>query len=264
MNTNSITNIKKIGIALVALALIVSCNKDEMTVVLNTDFPESVVSYNFPLGTTNIQGQTPISINTNDTEKMNTIDPVIHYNSLTLSSVENTKENLKVSLSTTDKVNNYITIKGLKYELQQFHFHRHSEHNVNSEYGTMEIHFVNKSTTGAYAVLGVLIKSGSANDALQTLINSSPTTTGINATTDTFYLSSILPSDTGKYYSYSGSLTTPNVDSTPNQGPVTWIVFKNNIEMNTAQLNSYASKYNEENFRALQPLNSRKVYENVR
>ena len=192
------------------------------------------------------------------------MDPVIHYNSLILSNVENTKENLKINLSASDKANNYITIKGLKYELQQFHFHRHSEHNLNGKYDTMEIHFVNKSSTNSYAVLGVLIKTRTFNDALQTLINKSPTVPGINTTTDSFYLNSILPSDTGKYYSYSGSLTTPNLDSTPNQGPVTWIVFKNNIDMSADQLNNYAGKYSEENVRVSQPLNGRKVYENVR
>lgn len=258
------TYIKQISIALIVTAMFVSCNKDESNENSNTEFPEGIVSYNYPLGTTNIQGQSPININTGTTEKMNTTDPVIHYNAIILSSVENTSENLKVSLSTTDKANNYITIKGMKYELQQFHFHRHSEHNVNGEYGTMELHFVNKSATGAYAVLGVIIKSGSVNSALQTLIDGSPTTTGINAMTDTFYLNSIMPSDTGKYYSYSGSLTTPNLDSTPNQGPVTWIVFKNNIQMTGDQLEDYADIYEEENFRAIQPLNSRTIYENIR
>ncbi|MDR7212055.1 carbonic anhydrase family protein [Flavobacterium piscis] len=257
-------SIKKIGIALIVTVMFISCNKEESNENLNSEFPEGIVSYNFPLGTTNIQGQSPISINTSDTEKMNTTDPVIHYNAITLNSVENTNENLRVNLSTTDKANNYIMIKGLKYELQQFHFHRHSEHNVNGEYGTMELHFVNKSETGAYAVLGVVIKSGSVSSAMKTLIDASPATTGINTMTDIFYLNSILPSDTGKYYSYNGSLTTPNLDSTPNQGPVTWIVFKNNIEMTDDQLESYATKYEEENFREIQPINNRTVYENIR
>lgn len=261
------TNFKKISLLLLTSILLFSCNDDDSnSTIINetTDFPESIISYNFPLGTTNIEGQSPISINTSATEKMNTVDPVIHYNAITLSSVEHTDDNLKVNLSTTDKANNYITIKGYKYELQQFHFHRHSEHDVNGEYETMEIHFVNKSDSGAYAVLGVLVKTGSVNDALQTLFDASPTTIGTNTLTDTFYLNSILPSDTGKYYSYSGSLTTPNLDFTPNQGPLTWIVFKNEIELTVPQLNDYATKYTEENFRVIQPLNNRKVYENIR
>ncbi len=243
--------------------LLQSCSKNDKE-LLQTDFPEGIISYNYPLGTTNIQGQTPISIATSATVKINTQDPIINYNSIVLSSVEHTDENLKVNLSTEDKANNYITIKGLKYELQQFHFHRHSEHNVNGEYGTMEIHFVNKSSTGAYAVLGILVKMGAVNNGLQTLISASPSTVGIDSLPIDFNLKSIMPTDLGKYYSYSGSLTTPNLDSTPNQGPLTWVVFKNPVEMASSQLTNYSLKYVDENFREIQPLNGRTIYENIR
>lgn len=247
-----------------ALIFLVSCSKNSEIVTAPSDYPEGIISYNFPLGTSNIQGQTPISINTSATEKISTADPVINYGSTTLSIVENTIENLKVSLSTADKSNNYITIKGLRYELQQFHFHRRSEHNVNGEYGAMEIHFVNKSSTGAYAVLGVIVKKGVANSSLQTLFDASPAKVGTNTLTNSFNLKSLFPAETGKYYSYSGSLTTPNLDLIPNQGPLTWVVFKNQIEMTAAQVDNYTTKYEEENYRVIQPLNNRKVYENIR
>jgi carbonic anhydrase len=249
------------------LATFFSCSKnenEESTIVQYSEYPESIISYNFPLGTSNIQGQSPININTASTQKISTADPIIHYNAITLSSIENTQINLKVNLSVTDKANNYITIKGYKYELQEFHFHRRSEHNVNGEYGTMEIHFVNKSATGAYAVLGVIVKNGTINNALETLINASPASPGVNALTDTFYLNSILPLDTSKYYTYSGSLTAPNLDLTPNQGPLTWVVFKNQIQATNTQLNNYATKYNKENSRVIQPLQNRKIYENIK
>ena len=180
-----------------------------------------------------------------------------------MSSVQNTTENLKINLSAQDKVLNYITIKGYRYELQQFHFHHHSEHNVNGEYSAMEIHFVHKSASGAYAVLGVLVEEGETiNSSLETLITESPDTNGINNVSEIFNLNTLLPLQTKKYYTYSGSLTTPNMDSTPNQGPLTWIVFKNNISMTATQLEDYKLKYEEENFREIQPLNNRKVYEN--
>ncbi|EKT3963017.1 carbonic anhydrase family protein [Flavobacterium psychrophilum] len=248
------------------LVIFSSCSKNEddhQIVMQNLEFPEGIVSYNFPLGTSNILGQTPISINTASTLKINSIDPVISYNTITLNSVQNTRENLTINLSDTEKENNYITIKGYKYNLQQFHFHRRSEHNINGEFGVMEIHFVNKSATGAYAVLGVMVKNGNTNTALETLITASPATTGVNnSLTDTFRLNSILPLNTNKYYTYSGSLTTPNLDLTPNRGPLTWVVFKNQIEMANTQLVNYSTKYPEENARIIQPLNDRKVYEN--
>lgn len=250
-------------IVLSALVILQSCTKNDEELVQN-DFPEGIISYNYPLGTTNIQGQTPISINTSTTVKTNTQDPIINYNNVVLSSVEHTNENLKVNLSEADKANNYITIKGLKYELQQFHFHRHSEHNINGEYGTMEIHFVNKSSTGAYAVLGVMIKNGTTNSGLETLFNASPSTVSIGTSSTNFNLKSIMPSDLGKYYSYSGSLTTPNLNATPNQGPLTWVVFKNPVQMASNQLTNYSKKYIEENFREIQPLGGRTIYENIK
>ena len=127
----------------------------------------------------------------------------------------------------------------------------------------MEIHFVHKSSTGAYAVLGVLEKEGQTiNSSLETLITDSPTSIGINTFNTTFDLNTMLPLQTNKYFTYSGSLTTPNMDTTPNQGPLTSIVFKNNITLTVAQLDANKLKYVEENFPLIQPLNNRKVYEN--
>lgn len=251
--------LKKISLLVLFVLTLVSCNKDNIVV----DFPEEIISYNYELGTSNIQGQTPINIETATTEKINTNDLVIHYSSIILSSVQNTVENLKINLSDQDKALNYITIKGFRYELQQFHFHHHSEHTVNGEYSEMEIHFVHKSSTGAYAVIGVLVKEGQTiNSSLQTLIEDSPSASGISSFNAIFNLNTLLPLQTNKYFTYSGSLTTPNMDSTPNQGPLTWIVFKNNISLTAAQVEEYKLKYEEDNFRVIQPLNNRKVFEN--
>jgi carbonic anhydrase len=270
--------LKNLSLFVLSSLLFVSCDKSDVDTTtkassqknstaketLSTDFPENIISYNIPLTSdlNFIQGQTPISINTSKTTAIRTTDPVIHYSSIILSSVQHTEENLKINLSDNEKTENYITIHGYKYNLQQFHFHYHSEHNINGEYGIMEIHFVNKSDSGAYAVLGVLVKVGKANKSLETLIIDSPSEIGTEEFTDSFDLKSILPENTKSYYSYSGSLTTPNLDTTPNQGPLTWIVFKENKQMTTKQLDAYKEKYEEENFRVIQPLNGRKVYEN--
>lgn len=251
---------KKISLLALFIVTLTSCSNESKNLL--EDFPMDIISFDYPLGTDNVQGQTPINIITSSTAKMSTIDPVIHYNSVVLSDVEHTEENLKINLSAAEKADNYITIRGYKYELQQFHFHYHSEHSVNGTFGEMEIHFVNKSSTGAYAVLGVIVKDGALNSSLQTLIDDSPAEIGSSSYQDSFNLSSIMPAETNKYYSYSGSLTTPNLDFTPNQGPLTWFVFKNNISMTNEQLNAYKAKYAEPNFRVIQPLNNRVVYEN--
>jgi len=257
-------NFKKLSLIIFLSFALFSCANDDNSTTddIAIEFPEEIISYDFPLGPANLMGQTPISVNTTATERINTTDPVIHYSSIILNSVQNTSENLKINLSDAEKTNNYITIKGYKYELQQFHFHRHSEHNVNGEYAAMEIHFVHKSETGAYAVLGVMVKNGQVNGSLQTLIDASPSSAGTNSLTTSIDLNSVLPADVSRYYTYSGSLTTPNVDNTPNEGPVTWVLFKNNITFTASQLNNYAEKYEEQNFRVIQPLNSRTVYEN--
>lgn len=258
------TKLKKISLILLSSLSLVSCTTTESHNDTNatTDFPENIISYEFPLGTTNLLGQTPIDVNTFATTKINTTDPVIHYSSILLSSVENTTENLKINLSAAESTENYITIKGYKYELQQFHFHRHSEHKINGEYSTMEIHFVHKSSTGAYAVLGILVKNGEVNPSLQVLFNASPSHKGINSVPNYLNLSTLLPKDISSYYTYSGSLTTPNLDLTPNQGPLTWVLFKNTISLSPSQLEDYSLKYTDENFRVIQPLNNRTVYEN--
>lgn len=258
------TQLKKISLLLLTSLSLVSCTTAESYNDNNetTDFPENIISYDFPLGTTNLLGQTPIDVNTFTTKKINTTDPVIHYGSILLNSVENTSENLKINLSAAESTENYITIKGYKYELQQFHFHRHSEHKINGEYSTMEIHFVNKSSTGAYAVLGILVKNGKISPSLQVLFNASPAQKGINSIPNHLNLTTLLPKDVSSYYTYSGSLTTPNLDFTPNQGPLTWVLFKNTISLTPSQLEDYSLKYNEENFRVIQPLNNRIVYEN--
>ncbi|MEO0037743.1 MAG: hypothetical protein RIQ59_954 [Bacteroidota bacterium] len=251
--------LKKISLLVLFTLTLASCNSDKVIV----DFPEEIISYNYALGTTNIQGQTPINLENLTTEKISTNDLAIHYSSIILSNVQNTVENLKINLSNQDKALNYITIKGLKYELQQFHFHHHSEHTIDGEYSEMEIHFVHKSSTGAYAVLGVLVNEGETiNSSLETLITDSPNTSGINTFNTIFDLKTMLPLQTYKYFTYSGSLTTPNMDTTPNQGPLTWIVFKNKISLTATQLEEYKLKYEEQNFRVIQPLNNRKVYEN--
>ncbi|WP_428232672.1 carbonic anhydrase family protein [Flavobacterium sp.] len=256
---------KRYCLTVLIIFMLASCDHEENideNIPSGNGFPENITSYNFPLNTINLRGQSPINITTYSTTKINATDPVIHYNSIVLNSIENTSEDLKINLLSPDRENNYILIKGKKYKLQQFHFHHHSEHKIDDQYNEMEIHFVNISDTGAYAVLGVFVEKGKINDYLQSLIAYSPATKGVNSFTDMFDLSSLLPLNRINYYAYSGSLTTPNRDFIPNQGPVTWILFKDKIMASDSQLKEYSSIYHEENFRIVQPLNNRVIYEN--
>ena len=73
----------------------------------------------------------------------------------------------------------------------------------------------------------------------------------------------MLTKTSAEYYSYSGSLTTPNLDNTPNPDGLTWIVFKSPIHISEAQLHAYAEIYEELNVRLLQPVGDRTIWERV-
>ena len=81
---------------------------------------------------------------------------------------------------------------------------------------------------------------------------------------ETLDLATLLPSDQSKYYSYLGSLTTPNYaehSDIPNAGPITWILLKNKQKISRTNLDTYRNKYTENNVRTIRPLLCRRVYE---
>jgi carbonic anhydrase len=225
--------------------------------LIDSELPQSV-----------IDAQTPIDIRTNNTIKFFSSTPDVHYGTITLNNVLNNEgENLKISLSSADMAKNYVIISGKKYTLNQFHFHYGSEHTINGDHKAMEIHFVNIAADNSYAVLGVLVQFGNYNKALQTLFNASPhVSDGVSSSSARFNLDQLFPENTSLYYTYSGSLTTPNYgvnSSIPNGGPVTWIVYKNADRLSQGQLHFYQEIYEEPNVRSTQPLNGRIVYEHL-
>jgi carbonic anhydrase len=258
-------------LAFVQLFSFTSCSKDDDVVHELSAYPSSIISTpiitsNFPAAVA--ESQTPINIEPSKAIGFHSTDPIIHYGAVTLNSVANNAgENLKVNISGADNANNYITIGGKKYNLVNFHFHYSSEHTVDGKYSTMEIHFVNVAADNSYAVVSVLVDLGNGNSSLQNLFAQSPTTSNaVNSPNTVFDISSLLPDNTREYYTYSGSLTTPNFGASSaitNGGPVDWFVFKNKQQLSANQFNSYKSIYTAPNFRAIQPLNGRKVYKNV-
>lgn len=254
------------------IVLLTSCNSDNNSEDMHelNSYPSDLIST--PISTSNFpvavaESQTPINIVPSSAIAFHSTDPTIHYGSVNLNSVvNNAGENLRVNVSGADNANNYITVGGKKFNLVNFHFHYSSEHTVDGKYSKMEIHFVNVSADNSYAVLSVLVDIGAGNSSLQNLFAQSPTTNnGTNSPNVTFNLLDLLPTNTRQYYTYSGSLTTPNFGASSNitnGGPVDWFVFKNKQQLSDAQFNSYTSIYTDPNFRAIQPLNGRKVYVN--
>lgn len=270
---------KKIAVVALSLAFLYSCSKDSNTTteipvvppsntistkaelaLLNFDLSHSSKKSGFPnLG--DLSGQTPIDI-PKETKNFESKDPVIHYESFSLN-----EENIENSHGEYLKVNvtgeNYITIRGKRYNLAQFHFHRDSEHALRGNKSAMEVHFVNVSNDGKIAVLGVFIQiTRRENEKLALLFENSPSTDGTNSIPKFFNPLDLLPKTSGKYYSYNGSLTTPNLDFTPNPDGLSWIVFDSPIHITNDQIVEYAKIYEEKNVRVLQPLGGRPVWSN--
>lgn len=228
--------------------------------LLEFDLSHSSKRSNFPnLG--NLSGQTPIDI-PKETKKFASKDPVIHYESFSLNEnniINNHGDYLKIHVTGE----NYITIRGKRYDLDQFHFHRDSEHTLRGNKSSMEVHFVHVSNDGKIAVLGVLLQATRRdNEKLGVLFENSPLYNGTNSVAKRFNPFDLLPKTAGRYYSYNGSLTTPNLDLTPNPDGLSWIVFDSPIHISNHQLDEYNHIYREKNARILQPLGGRTVWFN--
>lgn len=173
-----------------------------------------------------------------------------------------------------------------RYEIVQFHFHwgktskTGSEHTIDGRQYASELHLVHYNTTkfasfaeaakseGGLAVLGVFLTPGSENAALNTLAKlMSRVQSGGDSIDlpDGFDPASLLPEDKSKFWSYSGSLTTP-----PCFESVNWIVFKEPIEVSEQQLEQFRQLKTQDrcclvdNFRPPCPTNGRAVASSFR
>ena len=71
-----------------------------------------------------------------------------------------------------------ITVGDHKYQLLQFHFHPPSQELINGKHYDMVVHLVHADADGKLAVVAVLLKTGSANAALQTVWDHLPAEKG--------------------------------------------------------------------------------------
>ena len=145
-----------------------------------------------------------------------------------------------------------LKLDGESYELVQFHFHHPSEHKVNDQNFPMELHLVHQNEKGSLAVVGVFLKQGKANKALETIWKALPEKQGKEQIIPNIEInaSELLPTDQ-EFYRYYGSLTTP-----PCSEKVNWIVYQKPIEVSIAQVQKF-SKLFPINARPVQNLNRR-------
>ncbi|MBW4573611.1 MAG: carbonic anhydrase [Tolypothrix carrinoi HA7290-LM1] len=147
-----------------------------------------------------------------------------------------------------------IKLDGETFNLVQFHFHDPSEHTIEKKLFDMELHLVHRSEAGALAVIGVLLKQGQHNAALQPIWDAFPNRNEPEQLVKTVKINAeqFLPKDR-KIYRYFGSLTTP-----PCSQGVNWIVMQQPIEISQNQIQRFANLISID-ARPVQPLNNRFV-----
>ena len=126
----------------------------------------------------------------------------------------------------------YITVANERFDLLQFHFHTPSEHKVAGRSFPMEIHFVHRNARGRLAVVGVLIAAGEASLAAREIWDRLPAAAHSKSSDAHALINArdLMPSE-GKYFRYSGSLTTP-----PCSEQVDWYVLQQPMTFSIEQI----------------------------
>ena len=194
--------------------------------------------------------QSPIDINYSFPEDLRDIE--FHYQPTPLE-VLNNGHTIQANVAPGSA----MVIDGEEYSLLQFHFHTPSENVVNHKAYAMEGHLVHQSAGGELAVLGVFFGVGPNNDALNAVWDVMPEEAGETVSVAApFDLDGMLPEDR-RTYRFDGSLTTP-----PCSEGVKWNVLVTPIQLSKAQVTLFDSIIGE-NARPVQPLNGRKVAEDI-
>ncbi len=150
-----------------------------------------------------------------------------------------------------------IEIGGVKSELQQFHFHAHSENTLNGRTLPLEFHFVYEGAAGKSTVIAVFAKTGAENSAFNQVIDAFPQLKedGDHVALNDVNPEKLMPPNAGSTprWSYQGSLTTP-----PCTEGLSWQVLNHPVEMSQEQIDQFTSLY-DHNTRPVQPLDGRQV-----
>ncbi len=159
--------------------------------------------------------------------------------------------------------NDTLVFNDSTYILDNIHFHITSEHRIQGQPYPIEIHFVHKNKiSNSILVIAVFGLPGTtANPALQTIIDSLPTTpftTSQSLNIPTLNFTQLLPNDLADFYTYfPGSATYPSPYATGYR----WVILKTPIAISNNQWQAISTRYNND-FRAIQPIGSRIVYVN--
>ena len=140
-----------------------------------------------------------------------------------------------------------LTIRGERFELVEFHFHAPGEHEVGGKKTAMELHLVHRNAVGELAAVGVFLREGRFNRAIQEIWDHT-----LPGPVWSFDPRPLLPPDRA-YFRYAGSLTTP-----PCAEGVRWYVFAQPIEIAPEQVKAYVDQFGRHS-RDVQDRNGRPV-----
>jgi carbonic anhydrase len=151
----------------------------------------------------------------------------------------------------------HITLSDVRWNLDNFHWHTPSEHEIEGRETPLEMHFVHlpadpDESPAVALVLAAFIEQGLNNPALEPIFEDLPEAPRKRRVRDV-RLRELLP-DERESFRYSGSLTTP-----PFTEPVLFVVFAESIETSSEQIGAYQALFPDGNSREVQPLNGREV-----
>lgn len=149
-----------------------------------------------------------------------------------------------------------VHIRGQRYELVHFQFHRPAQERIGGRSHDMSVHLHHRDAEGRMAIVAIQLEAGDQPQPLiQTLWNSLPLDRGDHympmVTIDPSALVPVSPA----HYLYMGSLTTP-----PCTEGVIWVVMKDPISVSRGQMHIFERLY-PHNSRPVQALNDRLVLE---
>src|SRR3954471_22039335 len=147
----------------------------------------------------------------------------------------------------------FMSVGDKHYELKQFHFHHPSEEQINGKSYDLVAHLVHADPAGKLAVVAVLFTKGQSNPIIQKIFNHLPQSKGAEEIVEaTINVADLLP-DSHRYFTFSGSLTTP-----PCSEGVAWFLLTTPVTLSSSELASFTKIY-PHNARPVQALNNRKV-----
>lgn len=152
----------------------------------------------------------------------------------------------------------YIVAGGVRYDLEQFHFHHPGEEAVKGKITDMDVQLVHKSAEGKVAVVAVRlsIDRGDPNAVMATLWQHLPAKAGeTQKVDDLINPGGFLPTDRG-YWTYMGSLTVP-----PCTEGVRWFVMEQPVSISLGQLRAFGAMFRL-NSRPLQDAHGRHIEAN--